>query len=482
MLASLTDLTEAARSRGQADTAGIQEQLSNLVGALSPETTRRLVKLRGDGLQQRSFLMAASHVMTADVVRQLVEAAAESSGKDLSPALLTLLQKLALHAVQSVNGRKAAADDSFRELVRRLIEGWEEQQANQNLPELYGADATRLPELPDVTSSVWAYAPEPERIILMSIEAGIIESGTLRAVDWMMAKGQTDQLLLMLSDLEDDPVAKVIHDRVFHPRTVSVLLSTDPIDLDTLGQLIPEAGLEAADMLLDTLASSKDRKVRARILDLLIRYGEAIGAEVVNRIPGAPWYVQRNLLHLLGQLPQLPPEFSADICLGHPDPRVRHEGLKLLLRDPIARENAIVVAVRASDQPTLRLGFVAATETLPPEAVEPIMTRVSSRKLPDDIRALGIRAIGGVEEESVFQLLSGLCRGKRRWLWWGLAPKSASMLEALAAISLHWSYHPKAARILKRGAKHGDKQVREAAGAHARMRRDDEDPRLKVII
>ncbi len=482
VLASLTDLTEAARSRGRADVAGIQEQLSELVGALSPETTRRLVSLRGDGLQQRSFLVAASYVMTADVVRQLVEAAAESSGKDLSPALLALLQKLALHAVQSTNGRKAVADDSFRELVRRLIEGWEEQQATQNLPELYGADVTRLPELPDITSSVWVYPPEPERILLMSIESGILEAGTLRAVDFMMAKGQTDQLLMMLEDLEDDPVAKVIHDRVFHPRTVSVLLSTDPIDINTLSRLIPDSGLEAADLLLDTLAAAKDRKVRAKLLELLVRYGKAIGPEIVSRIPGAPWYVQRNLLHLLGQLPQLPPEFSPDICLGHPDPRVRHEGLKLLLRDPVARENAIVVAVRAPDPPTLRLGLVAASETLPPDAVEPIMTRLASRKLPDDLRALAVRAVGGVEEEAVFEMLAGLCTGRRRWLWWRLAPKSASMLEALAAVSVHWRYHARASRILKRAGRHRDKQVREAAGAHARMRTDENDPRLRVIV
>ena len=482
ILVSLTDVTEAARGRGQADTAAIRQQLSQLVGSLSPETTKRLVSLKGDGLPQRKFLTAASYVMSADVVRELVEAAAHSAGKDLSPALLTLLQKLALHAVQSTNGRKEVADDSFRELVRRLVEGWEEQQASENLPELYGADATRLPELPDVTSTVWAYPPEPERLLLMSIEAGIVEAGTLRAVDWMMAKGQTGQLLLMLKDLEDDPVAKVIHDRVFHPRTVSVLLSTDPIDMDTLSQLIPAAGLEAVDPLLDTLASSKERKVRAKILELLIRYGDAIGAEVVSRIPGAPWYVQRNLLHLLGQLPQLPSEFSADICMGHPDPRVRHEGLKLLLRDPVAREGAIVLAVRSADQPTLRLGLVAASETRPPEAAEIIMTRVASRKLPDDLRAIGVRAIGGVEEEAVFELLADLCVGKRRWLWWRLAPKSASMLEALTSVAIHWRYHPKASRILKRGSKHADKQIREAAGAHARLRQDEQDPRLKVII
>lgn len=484
ILANLIDFAAAARSRGQAESLAVQQQLSRMLGSMEPDTAERLLAFRGgDGKQQRNFLLEASHLLTADVVYQLVEASAHASSRDLSPALLALLNKLAGHAMQSANGRRAAADSSFRELIRKLIEQWEQEDARQHLPELYGTDSNQLPELPDITSAVWVYAPEPERILLMSIESGIIEAGTLRAVDWMMARGDIDQLLLMLEDLVDDPVAAVVRDRVYHPRTVSVLLAAEPIDLETLSRLIPDAGLEAGEMLLDALAAAKDRKVRSKLIELVARYGEAIGHEIVIRIPGAPWYVQRNLLHLLGLLPKLPAEFSADLCLSHPDPRVRHEGLKLLLRDPETREAAITEAVKAPDQPTLRLGLVTAAEACPPQAVAPILKRLAERELPDDLAAMGIRAVSGVENDAVLETLIGYCRSKRRFLWfWWLAQVSPAMIEAMTMLAIHWRYHPRAAPLLKRGGKHKDKRVREAAGAHARLREDERDPRLKVMI
>ena len=484
LLASLIEYAQVARSRGQAESLDVQQQLSRMIGAMTPDTAERVLALRGgDGGKQRTFLLEASHILSADVVYRLVEASAHATSQELSPALLALLNKLASHAMRATNGRRVAADDSFRELVRKLIESWEDSEAQQHLPELYGSDTNQLPQLPDLTSAVWVYAPEPERIILMSIEAGILEAGTLRAVDWMMARGDIDQLLFMLEDLEDDPVAKVIRDRVYHPRTVSVLLAKEPIDLDTLGRLIPEAGLEAGEMLLDALAAAGDRKVRAKLLDMVARYGEAIGSEIVTRIPGAPWFVQRNLLHLLGTLPKLPPEFSPEICLSHSDPRVRHEGLKLLLKDPVGRDAAIVQAAQAPDLPTVRLGMIAAAEGCPPQAVGHILTRLRARKLPDDITAIAIRAVGGVEDEAVLDVLLSYAVAKRRFLWfWWMAAKSPPMLEALANLSVHWRYHPEAAGILKRGNKHRDKLVREAAGARAQLHQDDEDPRLKVMI
>lgn len=483
VLSSLMDYAEACRSRGRAEAGGVLQELSKLMNALTPETTERLLRITGDGSRQRGFLLEASQVLSADIVYRLVVSSARASSRDLSPALLQLLNKLSVHAVHSTNGRRAAADDTFRELVRGLIESWEHQQVEQHLPELYGDESNRLPELPDVTSEVWAYAPEPERILLMSLESGILEAGTLRAADWMIAKGEVTGLLELLDNFAEESVAKRLRDRVFHSRTVSMLLSNEPIDLATLALLIPAAGMEAATLLLDALAAADDRKVRARLLDLAARYGNAIGSEVVARIPGAPWYVQRNLLHLLGLLPKLPPEFSMELCLSHPDPRVRHEGLKLLLRDPDTREDAIVHAVRAPDLPSLRLGLVAAAEGCPPPAVGSIISRLAREELGDDLRALAYRAIGPVQDDAVVDTLLAGCLSRRRFLWFRrLAPRTSASLEALTSLAMHWRYHPRAAKILARAGKHRDKLMREAAGAHQRMHRDERDPRLKVIV
>jgi len=290
-------------------------------------------------------------------------------------------------------------------------------------------------------------------------------------------------LLNMLADLPDDPVAKVLRERINHPRTIALLLSAEPIDVEMLARLIPQSGLEAAELLLDGLATTKDRKTRAKLIELVSRYGAAIGPELVARIPGAPWYVQRNLLHLLGLLPALPEEFTPEICLAHQDPRVRHEGLKLLLRDPATREQAIVEAVRAPDHPSLRLGLVAALEEIPPVAVPLVTSRLEREQLPDDLTALALRAVGGVDEESVLRCLLNHAVDPRKILWlWRFRPKTPAVIEAVANLAMHWRYHPGAEKVLARAARHRDKHFREAAGAHPRMRTVEEDPRLKVIV
>ncbi len=483
VLQALTDFAENLRHRGRAAVEPVQRQMAELLLSLTPESTQRLLALREDGTLQRNFLLSASHVLSADVILRLIEAVTSASNRDVSPAFMQLLNKMALHSVRSANGRRVNADEAFRELVRRLIDDWDLDQTQQHLPELYGDRVQQLPDLPDDTSGVWAYAPEPERLVLMSIESGLLEAGTLRAVDMMIAKGSVPILLNMLADLPDDPVAKVLRQRVYHPRTIAMLLSADPIDVEILARLIPESGLEAAELLLDGLATTKDRKTRAKLIELVASYGADIGPELVARIPGAPWYVQRNLLHLLGMLPALPPEFTPELCLAHHDPRVRHEGLKLLLREESTRERAILEAVRAPDHPSLRLGLVAALEGVPPSAVPIIVTRLEREDLPDDLTALALRSIGAVDDEAVLRCLLRHAVDPRKILWlWRFRTKSPAVIEAVTSLAMHWRYHPEAARVLARAAKHRDKHFREAAGAHPRMRTDEDDPRLKVIV
>ena len=59
---------------------------------------------------------------------------------------------------------------------------------------------------------------------------------------------------------------------------------------------------------------------------------------------------------------------------------------------------------------------------------------------------------------------------------------SPTLIEAMTSLAVYWRYDQQAAPILKRGSKHKDKRVREAAGAHARLREDERDPRLRVMI
>jgi len=485
VLGALTESTEACRDRGRGESVTVQKHLAKLIGELSEDALKRLLAMRDNGTAQRRFLLESSHVMAAKVVIRLVEAAANASNRSLSPALLQLLHKLATHAEDDGGPRRQAADESLREMIRQLLERWDKQDAQGTLPAVYERTLARLPRLlPDEFDEVSAYAPEPERIVQMSLEGDVMEAGTLRAADYLIATGRAGELLDVIDQApEGDSVAQELRARVIHPYTVSVVLSAPSVDTETLGRLVPGCGPDAAAVMFDALATSQDRKVRAKLLEFLARFGSEVGPEAVERIGGAPWYVQRNLIRLLSMLPELPPEFSPAACLAHSDARVRHEGFKLLLQDPANRGRAIREAVGAPDPPTVRLGLVAAGEGCPPEALEAILDRVRKKDLPEDLLPMAVRAIAPSDDPLVLDCLIDTAMGPRRWYGFRrIAPKSPAMLAAVTALAIHWRWNPKALPMLRRAERHRDKQVRDAAGAHLQLRQVTEDPRLKVIV
>jgi len=470
ILASLTDFAEACRGRPRTESVAVQRHLARLLSALSPKTLQRLLAMRGDGAVQRHFLLEVSHVMAAGVVLQLVEGAAQASGHTIAPGMLQLLGKLAAHAENAPPARRPWADEAFRELVRQVVERWEGAEAGAPLPALKVAAAAERVHSHSgphaVNDGARAYAPEPERILVMSLEGGMLEPGTMRAADGMVARGQTWRLLDILQLVPPlDPVGRELRTRVFHPHTVSVLLSLAPIDVKTLDRLVPSCGPGAIGPMLDALASEKDRRIRSRLLDLLARFGSAVGPEAVGRIKDAPWYVQRNLLKLLGNLPTLPREFSPTACMSHPDARVRIEGLKLLLKNPSTRERALMDALRSSDTATLRLGLVAALDECPKAGARLIIEQLNSHSMPADLRSIGLKAIAPVPEPEVLECLWRYAV-RRRWVFLNrLAPKTPDMVAALAGLSTHWRTHPRVGPVIDAGIAHRDKEVREAAGA-----------------
>ncbi|NNG15174.1 MAG: hypothetical protein HKM89_01750 [Gemmatimonadales bacterium] len=485
LLTALTEFTEACRERGRSESVTVQKHFAKLIGRLSEDALQRLLAMRDNGTAQRQFLLESSHVMAAKLVIRLVEAAANASNRSLSPALLQLLHKLATHAEDDGGPRKHHADESFREMIRKLLERWDEKESDATIPAVYERTLAHLPRIvPDEFDEVSAYAPEPDRIVQMSLEGGVMEVGTLRAADYLIARGRVDELLHLIEEApEADPVAQELKARVVHPYTVSVLLSAPTVDTETLGRMVPECGLDAAGAMFDALATSQDRKVRARLLEFLARFGSDVGPEAAERIAGAPWYVQRNLIKLLSKLPELPEEFSPSACLAHSDARVRHEGFKLLLHDPAMRDRAIREAVAAPDPPTIRLGLVSAMEGCPADAVPVVLDRLQRDELPKDLVPIAVRAIAPSDDPAVLECLLNVATGPRRW--YGLrriAPKSPEMLAAVTALTIHWRWNPKALPVLRRAERHRDKQVRDAAGAHLRLHQVTDDPRLKVIV
>ena len=86
----------------------------------------------------------------------------------------------------------------------------------------------------------------------------------------------------------------------------------------------PEGGLRLPSVILCDAVRSVDRR---RLIELISRIGEDAGPLLVRRLEGAPWYLQRNLLTILGYLHRLPEGFVPLAFVEHKDRRVAAEAI-----------------------------------------------------------------------------------------------------------------------------------------------------------
>ena len=482
IITALGDLADACRGRGRAETTGLQRQLSRLIGAIAPTALERLMHMGGSLERRRRWLLQATDIMAADVIVSLVDAAARASNRTLSPAILQLLSKLSVHAGEGAPRTRLRAEQVLRERIRTLIEHWDATPAT-GTPE-YERVLESLPAAERDVEPVLVYAPEPQRIILTSLELGLVQAGTRRAVDRMVERGETGLLLDLLERLPaDDPGAVEIRGWVHTPGTVRRLLAFEPPELETLARILPAIGLAGLGPLLDALGSAKERKVRARLIDLVAQLGPGAGEEIAARIGGAPWYVQRNLLRLLAMLPALPEGFSIAAHVRHQDPRVRHEALRIMLKDRARRADGVRLALQSSDPPTLRLGIVAAAEACPPNVAPLLLERIRSTMLDPQLKALAIRAVASVDHPSVVAMLLSFTMtiGALPFLR-KLAPRSPEMLAALAGLAAHWPYHVEAGKVLSMAARSRDPEIRKAGALSPREADADAVASPRVIL
>ena len=126
--------------------------------------------------------------MAVDAVLEIVKASADASGQTISHGLVRMLTKLATHAERGSDLTRPRADVELREQVGRLLEDWGLQDPN---PEAYGRVLEHLStstHRPLLASRV-TVAPEPVRLVQMSLEAGAVGPLVDRAIDDLVELG-----------------------------------------------------------------------------------------------------------------------------------------------------------------------------------------------------------------------------------------------------------------------------------------------------
>jgi hypothetical protein len=457
----MLQIADELRSGQTREGAELQRRMSNLVSSLDPGTLHRLLDMGGDRTQRRRFLLDAAQGLAVDAVVDLVRAAADTSEQTISHSMLRMLQKLAQHADRGTGRRRVVAEENAREQIAQLVRGWSLRDPN---PDAYRLALQRMA----TTESVFAvspeqrFKPEPHRLIEMALEVNEVGEPVFRAVDALLEAGELEWITATLRDSAGSQVARTLWERVATPDRIAAVTQAEPLDAALLDQLVERAGLAAVDPLLDALARSEASQTRRILIDRIVKLGPEIGPMVLRRLPDDRWFVTRNLLGILGQLPAPPPGFDGAAYLDHPDARVRREVLRVLVRDPVGRERAIARAIADADARTVHLGLTAALEGCPDAALPQVVARATGA--PNvDLRVLAVRVLGATPTPMARDALLGIAAPRKSLLGSKLPPKTPEYLAALAALR-DFRSDPRVLRALEAAARSRDEEVSRAAG------------------
>ncbi len=461
----LLQIAAELKTAGSAEAAALRRRTSRLIRTLKPETLQRLVRMGGDFAQRRQFVSDAADGMAVDAVLDILKAAAETSHATISHSLVRLLSKLAVHAEVGAAPVRPQADAALREQVQQLLAGWTLSDPN---PGAYGAALQRMAQAaPAGAPRTDHHATEPDRLVAMALEIGTMGPRLPAAVDRVVAEGRLAQLLDALEGgVADSAAAATVRARIATAAAVQQIVARAPIDFKLLERLVPLVGAAAAPPLLDALAAAESRGARRGLLAQLAKMGAEIAPFVIARLGDSRWYVTRNLLALLEELGPPPAGFSAAAYMRHADARVRWQAVKLQLKLPAERDEALIAGLRDQDPRTLRLALsiAVALQACPDTAVPLLVNRATDRTLAGDLRALAVRCLGYTKAPAALETLLQLTAGGRTlFRREKLAAKSPELLVALAALATGWRRDPRARARLLIAAASSDEEIRRAA-------------------
>ena len=450
----------------------LRRRTSRLIASLKPGTLRRLVEMGGNHAQRQQFVLDAADGMAVDAVLEIVRAAADASGQTISHGLVRLLKKLAAHAELGSERIRPRADAELREQVSSLLSDWRLEDPN---PERYRQALDRLADTSvDGQRPDWVVGEEPDplRIVQIGLEAGAFGPLLERAVDQAIHAGRLNVLLDLLASPPPgaEPSAEIILGMVSRPESVKGMLAGTKVDLAGLDNLLPRLTLDSYDPLLEALGSSDNRVVRRRLLELLSKTRVDISPLVIARLGDERWYVQRNMLMLLGRSSRVPESFSALPWTTHPDARVRVEAIRLQLTLPYERDLGIHAALDDIDPRIVHVGLTAIRDDCPPDLLGRVIELAQAPPGSDEnIRLTAVAALAHVRHPRALDSLLQIADGGRSLLGrQKLPPKSPALLTAIRAFAGFWSGDPRAAAVLAVAARSSDPEIRKAGGVSAR--------------
>jgi hypothetical protein len=465
----MTQIARELRTSSGAETEALRRRASRLVKDLRPETLRRILDMGGDIGQRAAFVLDSARGMTAEAALDVVKAAAAASGQTISHSLLHMLSKLAAHTddVPATASGEPMAGEGLRDQVGRLLSDWTLEDPNpEGHRQLLQQFAVAARNVQRPTAELSFEGHDSLRVIQMSLESGV--SGPLldRAVDEAAALGQTSMVAALVQSppAGAEAVKQAVVSRLVLPSNLEVLLASEPLDIESLDALLPYMTPEGYEVVLDALASAETRPTRRRLLDRLAKAPHDLSAAVVTRLHDPRWYVQRNMLILLGRYGRVPQDVSLAEWTTHPDPRLRAEAIRVQLTLPAERDAAIRTALWDSDPRALRVGLGAMAQGCAPDLVSRVVEIAVSRALAEEIRISAVAVLGRLRDPGGLDALLRLADGGRSLFGrQRLVAKTPLLVGVIKSLAGGWPTEQRAAVIVAAAAASGDTELMEAA-------------------
>lgn len=460
----LLQLAEELRRDGGTGVKMVRRRVSQVVRHLDPATLDRLLEMGGDVPQRARFLHHAARGLRPDAVLEVLGAAARAESQDISTSMLRLLRKLSASAQSGDTRVRDQADSHLRDQVRSLLVDWSLVDPN---PGAYTHALETMSRTVSSLSSSPAQGAEPLRLVQMGLELGTAGARFDQAVNEIIEAEHTDELLTLLDDAPaPGPAVDAIWRRIENAEHVRLVLTTDPIDFETLDRLIPRLPLDAMlSLLLDRISESESRTTRMGVFLRLKSMGLPVTPLAIERLRDPRWYVLRNMLLLLNEIGAWPASFTALDYARHEHVTVRREALQLAVRIPAERETAIRLALADSDERAMRIGVSAAREDgLPAAAVPAVLEKLANDELSPDVTVSLLRLLSLHRTPDVVQVLLSFVVHRRRLLGGPrLVPRSPEMLAALSSLAGMAPDDARARAALELAHASDDELVRKAA-------------------
>jgi hypothetical protein len=442
---ALAAFSSAIASRGDRGTGSARKRFTEVLAALSRPTQVRVVHGASSAMARRRFLADTLTIVPTALLLQLLESVAEADGEPISAQLRWLLGKL---AVGPDGG--TSATPGFTAQVLSLVDQWEGLEEED-------AGVANDPRL----------RPDPVRVLALGLELEQAPPLVCRAAVTMANRGHLAEVLQLVdAPANHRGTADAITAAVMDPGLLERLLAAPSPDFALIERVVVRTRDAAVPVLLAALEAADSRTARRRLLDLLVHLGPMVEASLLARLDSAPWYLARNILGVLAQFPQVQDPQPVLRALQHPEARVRQEALKVLLRHPETRDRAIQEALEGGDEVHTRVALTSLGRRCPPPLVASVLS-VLGHPNPE-LRLQAVRLLADTTSPLVVPQLLALVRTRGGLLRrTRLMPTTPLMLAALEILARRWANHRPVVGVLQLALRSNDPQVQAAVSGVA---------------